>query len=178
LYYNTIDSRADFFAASDTYYKSQGVDVRWFGGADSVSRAKLTGLGADGHGSSFTFALGSVFGGGADIYAWRSEAGNALMRSGFDNFRSLYNNSNQNPVAWDINQLKNEQQILQPIHQNYLGDKNTFTMISGYLTNSEGVFSPFLKVDQKQDGGVYILDYNSLIKYGCKLLGYTASQGC
>ena len=33
-YFNTIDNRANFFAASNQYEKNLGVGARWFGGAD------------------------------------------------------------------------------------------------------------------------------------------------
>jgi len=43
-YFNTIDNRADFFAASNLYEQNLGSKARWFGGADFVSRAAITGL--------------------------------------------------------------------------------------------------------------------------------------
>lgn len=63
-YFNTIDNRANFFGASNQYEKNLGVGARWFGGADDVSRACWTGLGADGCliGSHITFGAGKVFG--------------------------------------------------------------------------------------------------------------------
>lgn len=77
LYLNTVDNRADFFGASDRYEQNLGSGAQWFGGAEFVTRAPLTGLGAEGYGSSFTFALGSLLAGWnpAEIYAWRMEAG-------------------------------------------------------------------------------------------------------
>ena len=36
-YMNTIDNRADFFAASNQYEQQIGSGVQWFGGADFVS---------------------------------------------------------------------------------------------------------------------------------------------
>lgn len=159
-YFNTIDNRANFFAASNQYEKNLGVGARWFGGANDVSRARFTGLGADGNLSYITFGVGSVFSGNPKhIYDWRKEAGDALMKGGFDNFRYLYNNR-PNAMQWDIKQLRDEQALLQPIHEKYLSDKDWFRSISGWMTD------------------VDILDYKSRIRYGCKLLGYTEQQGC
>lgn len=45
--FNTIDNRANFFAASNQYEKNLGVGARQFGGADKVSRAKDGILSAD-----------------------------------------------------------------------------------------------------------------------------------
>ena len=105
------------------------------------------------------------------------------MKGGFDNFRNLYNNK-QNPIFWDIRQLKNEQSLLQPIHEKYLGEYPVFQEISRKITDSNGDlgkgFEGFGMVnsDQQQPGGVNILDKASRIRYGCQLLGYTAAQGC
>lgn len=139
---------------------SIGLSSGEYGGADDVSRARFTGLGADGNLSYVTFGVGSVFSGNPKhIYDWRKEAGDALMKGGFDNFRYLYNNR-PNAMQWDIKQLRDEQTLLQPIHEKYLADKNFFQLISGLMTD------------------VDILDYKSRIRYGCKLLGYTEQQRC
>src|SRR5450830_1696562 len=176
-YYNTIDNRADFFAATNQYEKNIGSGTKWFGGADYVSRALLTGLGADGYASWFTFFAGSTLAGvnATDIYTWRSTAGNALMSSGFSNFKNLYNNGATDPVAWDIAQLKNEQKTLQPIHEQFLSNLSLFTDMSKFATNTDyfGVVG-----GNGISGGVDILDYKSRIEYGCKLLGYGEKQGC
>lgn len=99
-------------------------------GAEFVSRAGWTGLGADG--SSYTFLLGSVLAGinAPSIYEWRAEAGSALMKAGFRNFCNLYNKTINNVVAWDINQLMSEQKILQPIHEKYLTERIIFRTAS------------------------------------------------
>ena len=177
LYYNTIDNRADFFGASDRYEQHLGSGAKWFGGAEFVSRAPMTGLGADGNASGYTFLAGSLLTGryAATIYEWRAAAGNALVNAGFDNFKSLYNNRPADVIAWDINQLKSEQKTLQPIHEKYLKDRVVFTSVSKYATNSDII--PF-ELRQTQSGGVDILNYNSRVKFGCKLLGYGTSQGC
>jgi filamentous hemagglutinin len=185
LYYNTIDNRANFFGAMDRYEQNEDSGTKWFAGAEAVSGAPLTGLGADGHGSWATFLGGSLLAGvnAPSVYDWRSEAGNALMNSGFDSFRDLYNNGTSNPVAWDIGQLKSEQQTLQPIHEKYLGNESVFTWVSSVMTNSNGIpFKAFeamgaMKESQTQPGGVNILDYKSRVSYGCRLLGYSAAQG-
>ncbi|WP_189471676.1 DUF637 domain-containing protein, partial [Litchfieldella qijiaojingensis] len=183
LYYNTIDNRADFFGASDRYEQNLGAGAKWFGGAKFVSRARWTGLGAKEDWSDYTFPAGALLTAGwhvGDIYDWRAEAGETLMQGGFDNFRTLYNNPEADSVAWDINQLKNEQRILQPIHEAYLEDRDWFAGAGKWATDSDSyVTSRFLRDDMKQmSGGVDILDYDSRIEYGCKLLGYDAAQGC
>ena len=172
LYYRGIDQRANFFTASDFYEKNIGAGARWFEGADFVSRAPLTGLGADNNLSYVTFGLGRLF---APVYDWRAAAGNVLMENGFDNFRNLYNNKNQHPVAWDINQLKMEQEVLQPVHEKYLSKSNFFTWTTRKITQPWNFI-----IDEKQrvEGGVDILDIKSRIRYGCKLLGYSEEQGC
>lgn len=105
------------------------------------------------------------------------------MNAGFDNFKSLYNQDVSDPVAWDINQLKGEQQALQPVHEKYLGERTSFTGLSEFMTNTEvnPLFNDTdLSIDTKQGmpGGVDILDYKSRVEFGCKLMDYSASQGC
>jgi filamentous hemagglutinin len=162
MYYNTIDNRANFFGASDQYYQNSGVGVKWFGGADAVSRAIWMGLGA-GDFASLMFLGGAAIAAfeGNNLYEWRSEAGNALMNDGFSNFKNLYNNGTNNPVVWDINQLRREQTILQPIHTDYFGNTILFNAASKYLPK-----------------GVDVTNYNARVTYGCNLLGYGAKQGC
>ena len=178
-YMNTIDNRADFFAASNQYEQQIGSGVQWFDGADFVSRAAITGLGADGNLSYLTFAMGKALG-NPPIYEWRKAAGDALIVGGFDNFKDLYNNQ-QDPVAWDIKQLKNEQALLQPIHEKYLSDQKAFTKVSQLLTLEQmlnlSVFG-IIQEKQVQEGGIDLLDYESRVSYGCKLLGYSEKQGC
>jgi len=179
-YFNTIDNRANFFAASNQYEKNLGVGARWFGGADKVSRARFTGLGADGNLSYVTFGMGSVFSGNPKhIYDWRKEAGDALMKGGFNNFKHLYNNR-PNAMQWDIKQLRDEQVLLQPIHEKYLSDKDKFREFSSWMTDSENrkYTGKFIEEEQTQPGGIDILDKSSRIRYGCKLLGYSEGQGC
>ncbi|SUA57426.1 Possible hemagglutinin (DUF638) [Oligella ureolytica] len=177
-YMNTIDNRADFFAASNQYEQQIGSGVQWFGGADSVSRAAVTGLGADGNLSYLSFAMGKTLG-NPPIYEWRKAAGDALIVGGFDNFKDLYNNQ-QDPVAWDIKQLKNEQALLQPIHEKYLSDYEVFRNASKNLTSEYiyGFIPNILNEKQWQTEGIDLLDYESRVSYGCKLLGYSEKQGC
>ncbi|HFC6349074.1 TPA: VENN motif pre-toxin domain-containing protein, partial [Neisseria lactamica] len=158
VYFNNIDARANFFGASNQYEKNLGVGVRWFSGAEKVSRACLTGLGADGCVSYLTFGAGKLLG-NPDLYGWRKEAGDTLMNKGFSSFRDLYKNK-PNMMRWDIKQLRDEQTLLQPIHEKYLANHSFFRLVSEKITH------------------VDILDYKSRIQYGCKLLGYTAQQGC
>ena len=133
-YFNTIDNRADFFAASNLYEQNLGSKARWFGGADFVSRAAITGLGADGEASYITFAAGKAAG-NPPIYEWRAAAGNTLIVNGFYNFRDLFNKKT-NPREWDIQQLKSEQKLLQPIHQKYLSNEKIYlSLIKGATSN-------------------------------------------
>ena len=104
-------------------------------------------------------------------------AGNTLINAGFDGFRELYI-SGADPVQWDIDQLKNEQAVLQAVHHKYLSDKNIFSSVSGFITNSEGVGGKLLDDRSTAPGGVDILNYESRVQYGCKLLGYGVGQGC
>ncbi|MDP9511632.1 filamentous hemagglutinin N-terminal domain-containing protein [Pseudomonas protegens] len=178
-YLNTIDNRANFFGASNVYEQNLGIGAKWFGGAEEVSRAFLTGLGADGDGSYLpsyiTFAAGRVV---APVYNWRKAAGDALITGGFDNFKNLYNKATTDPVAWDIKQLKGEQTILQPVHEKYLGGRDLFQSMSGKATNTSGIAGHFIEERQGVPGGINILDYASRVEFGCKLLGYSKSQGC
>ena len=135
-------------------------------------RLDLTGLGADGRLSYITFGAGWLV---APVYEWRNAAGNELITAGFDNFKKLYNDKNTNPVEWDIKQLKDEQQALQSIHEKYLEDRKFFNAVSKAITNSDVIK---WSEDQQINGGIDILDYNSRIKYGCKLLGYGENEGC
>lgn len=154
---NSIDDRANFFGTNNTYYQSQGIDIRWFGAAEIVSRAPITGLGADGNLSYMTFGAGKLFG-NPDLYAWRAEAGNTLTEGGFNNFKNAFQGYYTSAKDWDINQLRSEQKLLQPIHEKYLSNYPTFRYVSKKIT------------------GVTILDYNSRIDFGCAKMKY--SQGC
>ena len=174
-YLNTIDNRANFFGASNVYEQNLGIGAKWFGGAEEVSRAKWTGLGADGHGSFASFGSGWLV---APVYDWRKAAGDALITGGFDNFKNLYNKATTDPVAWDIKQLRGEQTILQPIHEQYMGDRSVFTWTSNQVTDTAIMPSWLISDRQGVDGGVDILDYKSRVEFGCKLLGYSKSQGC
>ncbi|NEN75600.1 hemagglutinin, partial [Pelistega sp. NLN82] len=185
-YFNTIDTRANFFGASNVYEQNQGSGAKWFEGAEKVSRACFTGLGADGCASYLSFYLAKIFSGNPDLYGWRKEAGDTLMKSGFTNFRELYNNKGINPMEWDIKQLKSEQSVLQPIHEKYLGEYGVFRWGSQKaMDNNKGVklfnfFNNLFDLEKHKgiDGGVDILNQKSRIEYGCMLLGYTKEQGC
>ena len=157
IYVNTIDNRANFFGASNIYEQELGIGAGWYAGAEKVSRAPVTGLGADGSASYLNFATGWFL---APVYDWRKAAGDALITSGFHNFKNLYNKVATDPVGWDTKQLKDEQAILQPIHEKYLGGSSAFQRIADIMT------------------GVDVLDYRSRVEFGCKLLGHSESQGC
>ena len=81
-------------------------------------------------------------------------------------------------MEWDINLFKLEQSALQPIHENYLKNSDIFIKTIKKLTDSENSIPTTINDKQKIKGGVDILDKNSRIKYGCKLLEYTEEQGC
>lgn len=174
-YLNTIDNRANFFGASNVYEQQMGIGASWFGGAEMVSRAPVTGLGADGNASYLSFGAGWFL---APVFDWRKAAGDALITGGFNNFKDLYNKTVTDPVAWDIKQLKDEQAILQPIHQQYLGDRSGFQWISNVMTDISVWPNSLINEKQGVVGGVNILDYQSRVEFGCKLLGYSKSQGC
>ena len=105
----SVDDRANFFSTNDHYYNVNNIDIRWFGAAEDVTRAPITGLGADGNLSWTTFGIGYVFTGGpvspgGTVYEWRDEAGRSLMYGGFDNFRNAFKGNYISPMNWDINQ--------------------------------------------------------------------------
>jgi hypothetical protein len=167
-YYDDIDSRANFFGASANYYRDLGIGVKWFGGAYNVS---IDDLGGGEPLSVLKFLAGAVVTGqGSNLYNWRSEAGNALMNDGFNNFKNLYNNGTNNPVAWDINQLRREQTVLQPIHEKYLGDADFFRGLSNFLTDSNWPAIKWISPQTRVPGGVDITKYPSRVNYGCQML--------
>ena len=171
FYLNDIDSRADFFGGMDNYLNNNGISVQWFRAVEDVSRAGITGLGAEGNASSITFWVGSLLPG--DQYAWRQEAGNTLMNDGFENFSNIFNNGTPDPVAWDISQLRNEQTILQPVHERYLGNSGIMDVPFNELIRA-GTYL----MDDTGDGVGDILDVNSRIEYGCRQMGYSSGNGC
>ena len=99
------------------------------------------------------------------------------MNAGFEKFRNLYNNRNANPISWDIELLKKEQSVLQKTHEKYLNKKYIIESIK-YITDSDNDLPLVNKEKQQTQGGLDVLDINSRIRYGCKLLGYTEQQGC
>ena len=83
-----------------------------------------------------TFITGNILS-NPDLYTWRAEAGDAFMNGGFNNFKNAFNGkftSSNATKAWDINQLRSEQKLLQPIHEKYLSDYNTFRFVSKGMT--------------------------------------------
>ena len=67
---------------------------------------------------------------------------------------------------------------MQDVYHKYLSDKNIFSSVCGFITNSEGVDGKVLDDRSTAPGGVDILNYESHVQYGCKLLGYGVGQGC
>lgn len=180
FYLRDIDKRYSFFYGSHLYEQNEGLGAQWYGGAAFVSNAPVTGLGADGHGSWFTFGMGALL---APVYEWRNEAGETLLQTGFNNFQALYNQAVADPVAWDIKQLGSEQAALQSVHEKYLGNRSAFVKLTSFATNAEGLlynnyFGIGLDERQGMPGGVKLIDYSSRMEYGCRLLGYGQEQGC
>lgn len=175
-YFNTATKRGNFYEASDNYEKKLGAGVNWFHAAEFTTRSPLTGLGGGGFFTSAApFFIGNL---GAPLYRWRDEGSSAVLTTGFENFKNLYNNKKTNPIEWDINTLKLEQSMLQPIHEKHLGSRRKLLNLINTITDSEKSISRILDEKQKIEGGIDVLDKNSRIKYGCKLLGYTEKQGC
>lgn len=166
---NDIDLRADFFSAM---YQKTGAE--WFRVANQTSRAAGVGLGAEGAFSGITFFAGGVLStltsAGSvnlrDVYNWRTEAGNALMKAGFNNFKQLYEGKVTDIVAWNIKQMQQEQKLLQPIHEKYF--KSSLWLVP-QIAVPKYLF-PNNRVD--------LLDYNSRVNYGCVEMGYSQAQGC
>lgn len=79
---------------------------------------------------------------------------NKQPQAGWSKLGYQFNNMPTNPkaFAWDIAQLKREQAIAQPLHQQYLTQPATFANIAHTLT------------------GVDLLKQPSRIKFGCKLM--------
>ncbi|OOR83440.1 hypothetical protein [Moraxella canis] len=69
-------------------------------------------------------------------------------------------------MKWDIKQLRDEQTLLQPIHEKYLFDANLFRWFSNQMTDSENrkYTGKLIKEEQTQSGGIDILDKSSRIK--------------
>ena len=156
---DTIDDRANFFGINSDYYSGKGIDIRWFGVAEDVSRDFLTGLGADGYGSYASFWVGNFVGGGSlsgggSLYDWREEAGNALIGGGFNNFKDAFNNQYQSTKKWDMDQLKGEQKVLDPIHNKYLNDWGLIRLFA---------------IPKGIDN---IKSYDDRVQYGCEQMGY------
>nr|WP_151766126.1 DUF637 domain-containing protein [Acinetobacter colistiniresistens] len=166
---NDIDLRADFFSAM---YQKTGAE--WFRVANQTSRAAGVGLGAEGAFSGITFFAGGVVStltsAGTvnlrDVYNWRAEAGNALMKAGYNNFKQLYDGKVTDIVAWNISQMQQEQKLLQPIHEKYF---KSSVWIVPQIAVPKYLF-PNNRVD--------LLDYNSRVHYGCVEMGYSQTQGC
>lgn len=76
------------------------------------------------------------------------------------NFKNAFQGNYTSTKNWDINQLRAEQKLLQPIHEKYLLDYPTFRYVTEKMT------------------GVTILNYDSRIEFGCNGMGYSKAQGC
>ncbi|SET27093.1 hypothetical protein [Thorsellia anophelis] len=100
------------------------------------------------------------------LQVWHSDAGNALMYVGFDNFQNLYNGIYSNAMEWDINQLRSEQTMLQYIHMTHLREQPLFNWAGELLTGA------------LNDGNsVNLMDYKSRFNFGCYKMGYSESDG-
>lgn len=82
---------------------------------------------------------------------------NNLYQAGWSTFGYRFKHMPTNPkaFAWDMVQLKREQAIAQPLHQQYLTQPATFVNIAKSLT------------------GVNLLKQQARMNFGCKLMGYT-----
>ncbi|WP_307753629.1 hemagglutinin repeat-containing protein [Xanthomonas albilineans] len=147
---NDIIPRADFFGAM-----ARQTGAVWFAAAESQSRGNLSGPGFD-----LLAGWNKAFGAGDVMSAWRSAAGDQIMKNGHDSFSSIYyGGASIDPVQWSFNQLGNEQRdpILQKIHEKYVG------MMKGWGTVS--AMQIFGRVDD-------LLNPEERIKTGCKNMGY------
>lgn len=66
--------------------------------------------------------------------------------------------------------------LLRWSQERYLKNRVVFTWVSQLMANRNGA-GAILPDRQSQPGGIDVLDYNSRISYGCKLLGYSKEQG-
>ncbi|WP_335674006.1 DUF6862 domain-containing protein, partial [Xanthomonas oryzae] len=111
---NDIIPRADFFGAM-----ARQTGAVWFAAAESQSRVNLSGPGFD-----LLAGWNKAFGAGDVMSAWRSAAGDQIMKNGHYSFSSIYyGGSSIDPAQWSLDQLGNEQRdpILQKIHKKYFG---------------------------------------------------------
>lgn len=156
----SVTDRANFFGTNNYYFNQNNVPTKWFGVAEKTSRIFL---GADGYGGSYVFGAGNIVANplsDKSLNNWRAEAGNALMDKGFNNFKDLYNGNYSSVKQWDIKQLKEEQNLLQPIHEKYLNKNGLIDSMGKPVTNGS------------------ILKYKDRMNYGCGEMGYKANDGC
>jgi filamentous hemagglutinin len=152
---NGIEIRADFFGAM-----GEQTGAPWFKTAEDVSRNDLQGWKITS--GDWKYPLGNAYNLG-DVTAWRDAAGNQIMKNGYENFRSIYNDPNQNLYRWSVNQLVHEQTDpkLQDIHQKYIQNFNWPT---------KSVMEYFGKVND-------ILNTQDRISAGCLRMGYASNCG-
>ncbi|MHB1116272.1 hemagglutinin repeat-containing protein [Sideroxydans sp.] len=152
---DNIETRADFFGAM-----GQQTGAPWFKTAEDVSRNDLQGWKITS--GDWKYPLGNAYNLG-DVTTWRDVAGNQIMKNGYENFRSIYNDPNQNLYRWSVNQLVHEQTDpkLQDIHQKYIPNFNWPT---------KSVMEHFGKVND-------ILNTQDRISAGCLRMGYASNCG-
>lgn len=146
---NNINTRADFFGAM---YTQTGAP--WFQTAEGVSRNDLQGG---------LFDFGNYMSGGQMIQ-WRDAAGSEILKYGFDNFLSIYNDPNQNVDQWSVNQLVREQNdpLLEAVHKQY------------FSVQPLKAFKPMMELI----GGVNdLLSPSDRITAGCVHMGFAANCG-
>jgi len=173
-YFEKASEKSIFYRASDLYERNIGAGAKWHGAAETATRSPLIGGGGF-FTSAIPFAAGNF---AAPLSSWRSEASSKVMREGFESFKNLYTNKHTDPLKWDIDLLKKEQSILQPIHEKHFKNNESFVNSIKNFTNSNHFLSKFTPEEQKIEGGLNLLDKKSRIQYGCKLLGYSEKQGC
>lgn len=160
---NDIDTRADFFSAM--YLKT---GATWFLAAEKTSRNNLSGI---------LFNMGSVYDQAfqtirdinkmdqqtqTTLLKWRSEAGDAIMKLGYADFKNVYQNYKTIDLKqWSIQRLVDEQVALQPIHEKYVPK-----------------LSPSLRTVMQGVGNVTdLLNVQDRINTGCEAMGYTVQCG-
>jgi len=61
--------------------------------------------------------LSRLFHGWLVLITWLQKSGDTLINEGFNNFKDLYNNETSNSIKVGYQSTKNEQTVLQSIHE-------------------------------------------------------------
>lgn len=142
--------------------------AKWFLAAEKTSRNNLFGI---------MFNMGGVYDQAfqtirninkmdkltqTTLFQWRSEAGDAIMKLGYEDFKNIYQNYNAIDLKqWNIQRLVDEQVVLQPIHEKYVPK-----------------LSPSLQTLMRWVGKVTnLLNVQDRIDTGCIAMGYEVRCG-